>query len=177
MEFERIFLGDLTWIAVLEILLRTVVLYLYTLLLIRIVGKRGLGQLSPFEFLIIVALGSAIGDPMFYPEVPVFSGMLVITAVVGLERLLVLITERSQAMENVIESVPVCVVADGNLVQENLDKEDLSKHEIQMLLRLEGVENLGDVRRAYLEPTGKVSVFWYPSKAGAGESILPTTDS
>jgi uncharacterized membrane protein YcaP (DUF421 family) len=99
--------------------------------------------------------------------------MLVITAVIGLERFLVLITERSQALENVIESVPVCVVADGNLVQENLDKEDLSKHEIQMLLRLEGVEHLGDVRRAYLEPTGKVSVFWYPSKAGSGESILP----
>jgi uncharacterized membrane protein YcaP (DUF421 family) len=175
-EFERIFLGDLTWIAVLEILLRTAVLYLYTLVLIRLVGKRGLGQLSPFELLIIVALGSAVGDPMFYPEVPVLSGMVVITAVVGLERLFVFLTERNQTMENLIESVPVCVVADGNLVQENLDKEDLSKHEIQMLLRLEGVENLGDVRRAYLEPTGKVSVFWYPSKTGAGESILPTAD-
>ena len=173
MEFERIFLGDLTWIAVLEILLRTAVLYLYTLVLIRLVGKRGLGQLSPFELLIIVALGSAVGDPMFYPEVPVLSGMVVITAVVGLERLFVFLTERNQTMENLIESVPVCVVADGNLVQENLDKEDLSKHEIQMLLRLEGVENLGDVRRAYLEPTGKVSVFWYPSKAGSGDSILP----
>jgi uncharacterized membrane protein YcaP (DUF421 family) len=172
-EFERIFLGDLTWIAVLEILLRTAVLYLYTLVLIRLVGKRGLGQLSPFELLIIVALGSAVGDPMFYPEVPVLSGMVVITAVVGLERLFVFLTERNQTMENLIESVPVCVVADGNLVQENLDKEDLSKHEIQMLLRLEGVENLGDVRRAYLEPTGKVSVFWYPSKAGSGDSILP----
>ncbi|HEY3427864.1 MAG TPA: YetF domain-containing protein [Acidimicrobiia bacterium] len=174
MELERIFLGDLTWIAVLEILLRTAVLYLYTLLLIRLVGKRGLGQLSPFELLIIVALGSAVGDPMFYPEVPVLSGVVVITAVVGLERVLVLLTERNQAIERVIESVPVCVVADGNLVQANLDKEDLSEHEIQMLLRLEGVENLGDVRRAYLEPTGKVSVFWYPSKTGAGKSILPS---
>lgn len=173
MEFERIFLGDLTWLAVLEILLRTVVLYLYTLLLIRIVGKRGLGQLSPFEFLIIVALGSAIGDPMFYPEVPVFSGMLVITAVVGLERLLVLVTESNRSVEAVIESVPVCVVADGKLVQENLDKEDLSKNEVEMLLRLEGVENLGDVHRAYLEPIGKMSVFWYSSKKGSGESILP----
>ena len=173
MEFERILLGDLTWIAVLEILLRTALLFLYTLVLIRLVGKRGLAQLSAFELLIIVALGSAVGDPMFYPEVPVLSGVVVITAVVALERVLVLITERNRAIERVIESVPVCVVADGNLVQANLDKEDLSKSEIQMLLRLEGVENLGDVRRAYLEPTGKVSVFWYPSKTGTGESILP----
>jgi len=118
-------------------------------------------------------LGSAVGDPMFYPEVPVLSGVLVITAVVGLERLLVLITERNQIVEKAIESVPVCVVADGKLVQESLDKEDLSQYEVQMLLRLEGVENLGDVRRAYLEPTGKVSVFWYPTKEGSGESILP----
>ncbi|MGH8924562.1 MAG: DUF421 domain-containing protein [Acidimicrobiia bacterium] len=176
MEFERIFLGDLTWTAVLEILLRTAVMFLYTLVLIRLVGKRGLGQLSPFELLIIVALGSAVGDPMFYPEVPVVSGLLVITAVVGLERLLVLITETNQGIERVIESVPVCVVADGRLVQETLDKEDLSEHEIQMLLRLEGVENLGDIRRAYLEPTGKISVFWYPTREGSGESILPADE-
>ncbi|HEY7584762.1 MAG TPA: YetF domain-containing protein [Acidimicrobiia bacterium] len=173
MEFERIFLGDLTWITVLEILLRTVVLFLYTLVLIRLVGKRGLGQLSPFELLIIVALGSAVGDPMFYPEVPVVSGMLVVTAVVALERLLVLLTETNRSIEKAIESSPVCVVADGELIEENLDKEDLSKAEIQMLLRLQGVENLGDVRRAYLEPTGRVSVFWSQTREGSGESILP----
>ncbi|HJU51976.1 MAG TPA: YetF domain-containing protein [Acidimicrobiia bacterium] len=173
MEFERIFLGDLTWLTVLEILIRTVVLFLYTLVLFRLVGKRGLGQLSPFELLIIVALGSAVGDPMFYPDVPVLSGMIVITAVVGLERLLVLLTESNRSIEKAIESSPVCVVADGELVEENLDKEDLSRAEIEMLLRLQGVENLGDVRRAYLEPTGRVSVFWSPSKQGSGDSILP----
>jgi uncharacterized membrane protein YcaP (DUF421 family) len=173
MEFERIFLGDLTWGTVLEILLRTVVLFLYTLILIRWAGKRGFGQLSPFELLIIVALGSAVGDPMFYPEVPVVSGMLVVTAVVALERLLVLLTESNRSIEKAIESSPVCVVADGQFIIENLDKEDLSKAEIQMLLRLQGVENLGDVRRAYLEPTGKVSVFWSHTREGSGESILP----
>lgn len=173
MEFERIFLGELTWTTVLEILLRTAVLFLYTLILFRLVGKRGLGQLSPFELLIIVALGSAVGDPMFYPDVPVLSGMLVITAVVGLERLLVRVTEANRSVEKLIESVPVCVVADGKLVQENLDKEDLSKAEIEMLLRLQGVEHLGDVRRAYLEPTGRVSVFWSQTREGSGESILP----
>ncbi|MGH8958343.1 MAG: DUF421 domain-containing protein [Acidimicrobiia bacterium] len=173
MELERIFLGDLTWMTVFEILLRTAVLFLYTLVLFRMVGKRGLGQLSPFELLIIVALGSAVGDPMFYPDVPVLSGMIVITTVVGLERLLVLITESNRSIEKIVESVPVCVVADGHLIEENLDKEDLSKSEIEMLLRLHGVENLGDVRRAYLEPTGRVSVFWYPTRKGSGESILP----
>lgn len=173
MDFERIFLGDLTWTTVLEILLRTAVMYLFTLTLIRLVGKRALGQLSPFELLIIVALGSAVGDPMFYPDVPLVSGLIVITGVVALERALVLLTERNQLAERVIESSPVCVVADGSLQQENLDKEDLSLHEIQMLLRLAGVEHLGDVRRAYLEPTGKVSVFWNTPRTGAGKSILP----
>jgi uncharacterized membrane protein YcaP (DUF421 family) len=175
MEFERIFLGDLSWSTVLEILLRTAVLFSYTLVLIRLVGKRGLGQLSPFELLIIVALGSAVGDPMFYPDVPVVSGLLVITAVVGLERFLVLITERNRTIERLAESSPVCVVADGRLVEEAVDKENLSKDEISMLLRLAGVENLGDVRRAFLEPTGKVSVFWYPARSGSGQSILPSS--
>ena len=173
MEFERIFLGDLTWGVVLEIVLRTIVMYLYTLLLIRLVGKRGLGQLSPFELLIIVALGSAVGDPMFYPDVPLIHGMMVITVVIMLERLLVFVTERHRTVERLIESVPVCVVADGQLQPQNLDREDLSLAEIEMLLRLAGVENLGDVRRAYLEPSGKVSVFWKSPRDGGGASILP----
>lgn len=173
MEFDRIFLGDLTVALVLEIVLRTAVMYLYTLALVRVLGKRGLGQLSPFELVIIVALGSAVGDPMFYTDVPLVHGIIVITAVVGLERVLVKLTERNTGVERLIESVPVLLVRDGILLAEALDQEDLSQSEVFMGLREKGVEHLGEVRRAYLEPSGHISVFKEKAPARMGASVLP----
>ena len=175
MEFDRIFLGDLTVELVIEIVLRTAVMYLYTLALVRVLGKRGLGQLSPFELVIIVALGSAVGDPMFYTDVPLAHGIIVITAVVALERTLVKLTERHKNVERLIESVPVLLVRDGVLLADALDKEDLSQNEVFMGLR-ERRGAPGEVRRAYLEPSGHISVFKEKSPAAMGTSILPTDD-
>ena len=176
MEFDRIFLGDLTVELVLEIVLRTAVMYLYTLALVRVLGKRGLGQLSPFELVIIVALGSAVGDPMFYADVPLAHGIIVITAVVALERVLVKLTERNKGVERLIESIPVLLVRDGVLLAEALDQEDLSKNEVFMGLRQQGVEFLGEVRRAYLEPSGQISVFKEKTPVTMGISVLPVED-
>ena len=173
MEFQRIFFGDLTVAIVAEIVLRTVVMYLYTLVLIRLLGKREMGQMSPFELVIIVALGSAVGDPMFYPDVPVIHGMVVITAVVGLQRALVKATERNPRIERVIESAAVLIVEDGRLLADAIDQEDLSESEVFMGLREQGVEHLGEVRRAYMEPSGKISVFREENPAEKGRSILP----
>jgi uncharacterized membrane protein YcaP (DUF421 family) len=176
MEFDRIFFGDLSVALVLEIVLRTAVMYLYTLALVRVLGKRGLGQLSPFELVIIVALGSAVGDPMFYVDVPIAHGIIVITAVVALERILVKLTERNKRVERLIESIPVLLVRDGVLIAEALHQEDLSQSEVFMGLREKGIEFLGEVRRAYLEPSGHISVFKEKSTAAMGASILPTED-
>lgn len=173
MEFERIFFGDLSVGVILEIVLRTAVMYVYTLGLVRVLGKRGLGQLAPFELVIIVALGSAVGDPMFYAEVPLLHGMIVITAVVALERALVKLTERHTAIERLVESEPVLMVRDGELLAEALDKEDMSQAEVFMELREKGIEFLGEVRRAYMEPSGRMSVFRESSPTDLGPSILP----
>lgn len=157
-----------------EIAFRTVVMYLYTLVLIRLLKKRGMAQLSPFEMLIIVALGSAVGDPMFYADVPLVHGMIVVTVVVALERLIVRLTETNSTLERAIESAPVLLVADGEILRDALDKEDLSEHELFMALRQNGIEHLGEVRLAYLEPSGHVSVF-RGEQARTGRSVLPAS--
>jgi uncharacterized membrane protein YcaP (DUF421 family) len=172
MEFDRIFFGDLSVELVLEILLRTTVMYLYTLTLVRVLGKRGLGQLSPFDLVIIVALGAAVGDPMFYRDVPLIHGLIVISVVVGLERILVKITEHNKEAQRVVESSPVLLVRDGVVLADALEQEDLSQDEVFMRLREKGVESLGEVKRAYLEPSGNVSVLM-ESSPSPGASILP----
>jgi len=87
-DLSRIFFGTDPALFYLEIVFRTCVVYAYALLLIRWVGGRGIAQMSAVEFLLVIALGSAVGDAMFYPEVPLFQAMLVITVVVVINKIL-----------------------------------------------------------------------------------------
>ena len=176
MEFDpiRMLVGDFSWEFTLEIVLRTVIMYSYTLAVVRVLGKRGLGHLSPFELVIIVALGSAVGDPMFYADVPLVHGFIVITVVVGMQRFLEEITERSPRLEEFLESKARRLVKGGVVDAEALGREDLSETELFSALREREVEHLGQVRLAYLEPSGVITVFKVDEEhVSPGRSILP----
>ena len=110
---------------------------------------------------------------MFYADIPLVHGMVVITVVVGLERILVRVTQHNRRVERLIESEPVLLVSDGNLLREALEHEDLSEAEVFMGLRDKGIEFLGEVRRAYIEPSGRLSVFRAENPVDRGRSILP----
>ena len=83
----------------LEVVFRTIVMYLYTIFLSRMVGQGGVGQIGPFEFVLVIAIGSAAGDPMFYPEVGLLQGILVITVVILMHRATVFILHRHKRLE------------------------------------------------------------------------------
>jgi uncharacterized membrane protein YcaP (DUF421 family) len=177
-DLERMFIGDGEILFLLEIIVRTVIIFVFALMLVRLLGKRGQGELSPFEFVIIVALGSAVGDPMFYPEVPLVHSFVVIASVVALIRILEALTLKGGPTEELLESVPSCLVEDGRVVLGGLRRESLSRDELFMSLREHGVEQLGQVRRAYLEPSGRISCFSFAAgKATAGLPIIPTCDT
>ncbi len=161
-DWQRIFLGDEPPFFLLEIVFRTVFMYFYTLAVTRLLGKRALGDLSAFDYIIVIAIGTATGDPMIFPDVPLLHGMLVLTAVVLLERALAYWTMHSRRLEKVAESTPSLLIRDGEILSDGLKDERVSEEEILSLLRLEGVRDLGAVERAYLEPTGNLSVFRYP---------------
>ena len=156
-----------------EVVFRTTFLYLYSLGLVRALGKRGMGELSPFDLIIIVGLGSAVGDPMFYADVPLMHGMIVIAVIVGLQTILARLTQRNPTLERLVESAPVLLVADGEINSEALKGEELSEAELFMNLRMAEIENLGQVRMAFIEPNGRVTVF-RNEHGGTGRSVLPT---
>ncbi len=174
-DFARIFLGDKPPLFFLEVAFRTLIIFSYTLLLLRWMGKRGMGQLTPFEFAIIVALGSAVGDPMFYDDVPLLHTMLVIAIIIGLQRFLSYITETNKTIEAWIEGEAVCLVQAGVVDIKKLQNERLSQTELFDALRTHGIVHLGQVRAAYLECSGKISVIRaQPTRAGL--CILPNED-
>lgn len=109
---------------------------------------------------------------MFYADVPLIHGMIVVTVVVALERLIVRLTENDTRLERVVESSPVLLVSEGEIVHDALDQEDLSEAELFMALRQNGIEQLGEVRLAFLEPNGHVSVYRTDGPP-SGRSVLP----
>jgi len=176
-DLGRMLFGDEPPLFLLEIAFRTIAIYLYTLALIRWVGSRSIAQLSLVEFLLVIALGSAVGDAMFYPDVPLVHCIVVITIVVLLDKALSFLVTRSPRLEDIIEGRSVEVVRDGLINRRVLDKSKLGHDELFEQLRLNDVEDLGQVRAAYLETNGLLSVFKNdPDRRQPGLSIDPPWD-
>ncbi|MBO6716818.1 MAG: DUF421 domain-containing protein [Rhizobiaceae bacterium] len=166
-DLFRIFFGEAdtaNFPFYLEVVLRTVVMYLYTIFLARMVGQGGIGQIGPFEFVLVIAVGSAAGDPMFYPEIGLLQGILVITVVILLHRGTGYVLERHRRLENAVEGVPLLVLEKGKVCERALGSGSVTQRELFSLLRIAGVRDTGEVERAYLEPSGQLSLFRYTGR-------------
>ncbi|MEP9390280.1 DUF421 domain-containing protein [Mesorhizobium sp. KR9-304] len=158
-DFGRMLLGDEPPLFLFEIAFRTVVIYVYTLALIRWIGSRSVGQLSLVEFLLVIALGSAVGDAMFYPDVPLVHCLVVITVVILIDKALSFLLARSHRLEDVIEGKTVELIRDGVIRHEVLRQANFGQDELFEQLRMKDIEHVGQVRAAYLETNGNLSVF------------------
>lgn len=174
-DLHRMFVGEQPALFYAEILVRTLLIYLYTLAMIRWIGGRGVAQLSMVEFVLVIALGSAVGDSMFYPDVPILMALLVITGVIGMNKALDLLILRSDKAKSVIDGRPVQLVRDGRVLTEGLKICDMGHAEVKALLRLDGIANLGEVSDAFLESGGGVSVFRRATPR-PGLALLPPDD-
>lgn len=158
-DWQRLLIGEAPPLFLAEILFRVLVIYLYTLGMLRLIGGRSVAQLSLVEFLLVIALGSAVGDGLFYPEVPLLHALAVVTFIVALTKTLDALSQRFRRAKRLLDGQPVQVLRDGVLLPQGLAARDMSPAELAAFLRLEGIRNLGEVRAAYLEPMGHLSVF------------------
>lgn len=156
---KRMFLGEDPLLFYVEIAFRTLIIYGYTLGLIRWIGGRSVTQLSMVDLILVIALGSAVGDATFYPEVPMLQAMMVVTVIVCLNKLIDNLIERYDRAKRVIDGRTVAVLHDGCIQPEGLSHRDISALELKSLLRLKGVSNLGQVEFAFHESGGGLSVF------------------
>jgi uncharacterized membrane protein YcaP (DUF421 family) len=133
-----------------------------------------MGQLAPFDFVIIIALCSAVGDPMFYPDVPLLNALAAITAIVFLTRGVTHLTQRSRRVQDLMSATAARLIRDGVMDLAAMRQEGIARTELFEALRTIGIEHLGGVERAYLEPNGKISAFKQPQESvRPGLSILP----
>lgn len=158
-DWQRMLIGDEPPLFLLEIVVRTILIYCYALLLLRWLGSRTIGQLSTVEFLLVIALGSAVGDAMFYPDVPLLHALLVVTVVVVANKLLDILIARFKHAERAIDGVPEEIMRDGVICKPFLSSTTMGVSELFQELRERGIEHLGQVASAYVEADGAVTVF------------------
>lgn len=175
-NLKQLLLGDEDWSFLAETLLRSAIMFLVVMSGLAILGKRGVKQLSIFELVVIIALGSAAGDPMFYKDVGILPAIIVFITVICSYLLVMRMIGASRKVEHTLEGQPVCLVEDGKFMVQNFKKEILAQDEFFAELRLSGVSHLGQVEQAIIETSGQISVFFYPEKQiQYGLPILPGT--
>jgi len=167
-EWNRVLFNELPGEFLFEVIFRSVIMFTVLLLTLKLTGKRGVKQLSVFETVIIIALGSAAGDPMFYEDVGIVPAVMVFTVIIIMYRLVTWLTGKSKKFEEFIEGKTECLINDGKFSIATFEKESLAQDEFFSELRLKSVEHLGQVKFAYLETSGEVSVFYYED-----ENVLP----
>jgi uncharacterized membrane protein YcaP (DUF421 family) len=157
-----------------EISVRTIVMFLFLIIILKFLSKRGVKQLSVFELAILIALGSATGDPMFYHHVPVLYGFIVLIVVIILYRLITYFTGKSKKMEILLEGKPVCLLENGRINYKNYKKVGLPYDKFFGELRLKSINHLGEVKKVYLETSGEMSIYKFrENEARSGLSIFP----
>lgn len=173
-NWESFLLGTETLPFLLETAVRTLVMFTVIVLSLRVLGKRGIKQLSVFELGVIVGLGSAAGDPMFYKDVGLLPGMIVFAVVLSLYRLITHLINTNNGVEQFLEGKPTCIVEEGRFLIENFKKEPIARDEFFSQLRLNSVTHLGQVQQAILETNGEVSIFYFSDEEVLfGLPVLP----
>lgn len=174
-NFEPILLGDKDWGFIPEIMFRTLMMYLIVLFSLRVLGKRGVKQLSVFELVVIISLGSAAGDPMFYEEVGILSALAVFIMVVLAYKTTSYFVGKFKKVEELLEGSCTYLIEDGKFSIANFKKESLAQDEFFSELRLKSVTHLGQVKLAIIETSGSISVFFYKDdEVKMGLPILPS---
>ena len=144
-----------------EKILRSLIVYLFLLLVFRLLGKRQVGQLTPFDLIVLLMISNVLQNAMIGPDNSVTGGLLGASTVLGVNWMIGRLAFVSRRFERAVEGDPVLVVHHGKVIESNLRRENFSREELLSNLRSQGVFDVGEVKAAVLETSGKLSVLRY----------------
>ncbi len=150
---------------VFPLLYPTAALYFVAFLVFRMMGKRSLGKMAPFDVAVIIIIGEAVAIAMEDPKRSLILGFIPIVFLGFLQIVLSWINLFSRTAERITQGEPTLLVSRGQVLEGNRRKERVSLPDLWMALREQGVRTVDEVAEARLEPTGKVSVLKSPVAA------------
>lgn len=141
-----------------EIVLRASVVYFVMLALLRLSGKRTVGQFTPFDLLVLVLLGDAVQGSMIAGDESLGGGLILATTLLAWNRLVGFVTARSDAVEELVEGNAVVLARNGEVFHDALRRTDLTLDELQEAMRDHSVPSISEIRLAVLEKDGTITV-------------------
>jgi Predicted membrane protein len=141
-----------------EFIVRGVIVYVFLLVLLRLTGKRQVGQLAPFDLVLLLVLSNAVQNSMNGGDNSLVGGIVSATTLVALNWLISVTTYRSKTLEALIEGRPQILIHNGELYSDVMRRAQLTHHELNSALRQNGCSAIAEVQTAVLENNGSISV-------------------
>ena len=144
--------------------IRSIIIYIFVLVVMRLMGKREIGQLQPFELAISIMIADLASIPMTDPGIPISNGIIPILGLLIMHLLISIINMKSIKGREIICGRPTILIYRGKIDEKALKKERFTINELEERLRGNNIVNLGDVEYAILETSGQVTVIQKPEK-------------
>jgi uncharacterized membrane protein YcaP (DUF421 family) len=175
MDIGRILMGEVPGSFLIEVIIRTVFLFLLLLFSMRLMGRRMASTLNRNELAALVALAAAIGVPLQSPDKGLLPAFIIAIIIIAFQQLIARRSVASKGFEKITQSNYSILVANGQLNLHNMKLVGLSRERIYAELRSARIDNLGQVERLYLEASGQFNVLKFETPR-QGESIIPEWD-
>lgn len=138
--------------------MRGLIIYVFLIVILRATGKRQIGQMSPFDLVLLLVLSNAVQNSMNGGDNSIAAGIILSLTLVGANWLTGFITYKSKSAEHLIEGHPQILIHDGKVYEKALADAQLTRHELMAAIRSEGYTDLTEVRSVILENDGSISV-------------------
>ncbi|SDE95519.1 Uncharacterized membrane protein YcaP, DUF421 family [Mucilaginibacter pineti] len=175
-DWARILFGEAPPFFLLEVFIRTLIIYIFLLYTLRWLGKRMSGQLTIMELSVMLTLGAIVSASMQLPDHGILAGFLLLLCALAFQRGISYIGVLNSHFEELTQGRPGTLIKDGVLQLDELKKFRVSRQQIFAQLRNQKIYNLGLVERMYLEASGMYSIF-SAAEPKPGLSVLPPDDS
>jgi uncharacterized membrane protein YcaP (DUF421 family) len=142
----------------LSFVLKAVVMYFMALIMIRLLGKRALGELGPFDFVVMTGVGHTVVSVALDKSIPFYEGIVILITLAGLEYVMGYMALKNHKLSDIITGRPVVLIDNGSIIRENLAKEKFNLDDLLQELRRQGIRNIREVDKGILESCGGFSV-------------------
>jgi uncharacterized membrane protein YcaP (DUF421 family) len=140
-----------------DIVLRTAGVFVFLLVLMRVIGRRELSSLQPFDLILLIVLGDAVQQGLTQDDYSLTGALLVVGTFAVLQVFVSWVGFRFPGTRPILEGTPIIVLQDGEVIERNLKRERLSVDEVREAAREQGIAHLSEVQWAVVETTGKIS--------------------
>lgn len=153
-----------------EIIIRTGIIYLVVLVGVRITGKREVGQMTPFDLTLLLLLSNAVQNAMTGPDTSVAGGIIAALTLLILNYTVAELSGANRRFRKLVQGSPSLLIHNGQLVEAHLAKEHITVDEVQRACREHGIASIHDVALGVLEIDGSISLLKFDDVAGTSES-------